>query len=66
MGNSIRWKSGGNSGDCDKGNLSKSNTIPGVVQSQATKSLEMDIPLNPTKHEDELPTTHKPGLGFDG
>lgn len=47
MGNSIIWKSGGNSGDCDKGNLSKSDTIPGVVQSQATVSLEMDIPLTP-------------------
>ena len=66
VGNSIRRKSGGNSVNCDRGNPSKSDTSPGVVQSQAMESLEMDIPLNPTEHEDRLPATHKLNLGFDG
>ena len=59
MGNSIRRKSSGNSVDCDRGNPSKFDTSPGVVQSQAMESLEMDIPLNPTEHEDGLPATHR-------
>nr|POF26498.1 isoform 2 of thymidylate kinase [Quercus suber] len=59
VGNSIRRKSGGNSVDCDRGNSSKSNTSPGMVQSQATESLEMDIPLNATEYKDGLPATHR-------
>ena len=47
VGNSIRRKSGGNSVDCDRGNPSKSNTSPGVVQSQAMEAWKWIFPLTP-------------------